>query len=92
MHPLQGGYFRRKVRGSRRTGLPLENPLLFYPRRVGEIVVTHARLAAFYLRLHKIRRRVERDPRPYTDPALMPIAAAPAFRPARAQTLTGAAA
>jgi hypothetical protein len=44
VHPLQGGFFRRKVRTQRRSGLPLENPLLFYPRRLAEIVTTHARL------------------------------------------------
>jgi hypothetical protein len=30
------------------------------------------KLAAFYLHLHRIRRRVERDPSPYADPALTP--------------------
>ena len=66
VHPLQGGYFRRKVRGSRRSGLRRENPLVFYPRRLREIIETHVQLAAFYLRLHKIRRNVERDDRTYT--------------------------
>jgi radical SAM superfamily enzyme YgiQ (UPF0313 family) len=81
VHPLQGGYFRRKIRRSRRTTLPRENPLIFYPRRLREIAETHAKLAAFYLYLYKIRRRVERDPRPYTDPALTPIAdASPSLR------------
>jgi hypothetical protein len=51
-----------------------ENPLVFYPRRVREVVETHTNLAAFYLYLHKIRRRIERDDRAYTDPALTPIA------------------
>ena len=73
VHPLQGGYFRRKLRRERRSGLPREAPLLFYIRRVGEVVATHVKLAAFYLYLHRIRRRVERDPRPYTDPALAPL-------------------
>jgi radical SAM superfamily enzyme YgiQ (UPF0313 family) len=92
VHPLQGGYFRRKVRRSRRSGLPRENPLAFYPRRVGEIVETHAKLTAFYLYLHKIRRRVERDNCPYSDPALIPgpDSAPPLRREQKA--LTGAAA
>ena len=34
VHPLQGGYFRRKLRRERRAGLPRENPLIFYPRRM----------------------------------------------------------
>jgi hypothetical protein len=73
VHPLQGGYFRRKLRRQRRAGLPRENSLLFYPRRVREVVATHTKLAAFYLYLHRIRRRVERDLSPYTDLALAPI-------------------
>jgi hypothetical protein len=92
VHPLQGGYFRRKIRRRRRSTLPRENPLVFYPRRVREIVATHAKLAAFYLYLHRIRRRVERDQRPYTDPALTPIPdSAPPLRREQ-KTLTGAAA
>src|SRR5271169_4996903 len=92
VHPLQGGYFRRKLRRQRRAGLARENPLVFYPRRVWEVVETHAKLAAYYLYLHRIRRRVERDERPYTDPALTPIpdAALPLRR--EQKTLTGAAA
>jgi len=85
VHPLQGGYFRRKVRTSRRSELPRENPLFFYPRRVYEVAETHIRLALFYRRLHRIRRRVERDPRPYTDPALIPFAE-PVAQPRRDPT------
>jgi hypothetical protein len=70
VHPLQGGYFRRKLRRERRAGLPRENPLVFYLRRVREVLATHVKLAAFYLYLHRIRRRVERDANPYTDAAL----------------------
>jgi len=72
VHPLQGGFFRRKIRRTRRSGLPRENPLFFYPRRVWEISDTHVRLVAFYLFLHRIRKKVEHDDRPYRDPALMP--------------------
>ena len=73
VHPLQGGYLRRKLRRHRRSGLPRENPLIFYPRRVWEVLDTHARLVAFYIHLHRIRRRVERDPSHYIDRALAPI-------------------
>ena len=41
------------------------------------MIETHVRLAAFYLYLHRIRRRVERDPRPYSDPALAPPGSEP---------------
>jgi radical SAM superfamily enzyme YgiQ (UPF0313 family) len=73
VHPLQGGFFRRKVRTQRRPGLPLENPLTFYPRRLAEIVATHIRLVRYYLFLHRIRKKVERDPAPYTDRALIAV-------------------
>ena len=92
VHPLQGGYFRRKLRRQRRAGLPRENPLVFYVRRVREVVETHVRLAAFYLYLHRIRRRVERDPNPYTDPALAPIDGDLLSTRRKEKVLTGAAA
>jgi hypothetical protein len=38
VHPLEGGALRLKFRRDRRHGLPLENPLVFYPRYVGETV------------------------------------------------------
>ena len=38
VHPLQGGFFRRKIRTHRRFGLPRENPLVFYPRRIWETI------------------------------------------------------
>jgi hypothetical protein len=38
VHPLEGGAFRMKFRRDRRHGLPRENPLIFYPRYLGEIV------------------------------------------------------
>jgi hypothetical protein len=37
---------------------------------------THLRLAAFYLTLHRIRKKVERDPAAYNDPALLTDVAA----------------
>jgi hypothetical protein len=38
VHPLEGGAFRMKYRRDRRTGMTLENPLVFYPRAAGEIL------------------------------------------------------
>ena len=71
VHPLQGGFFRRKVRSQRRSGLPRENPLVFYPRRVREVAETHGKLIAYYWFLHRLRKKVERDTTPYEDPALV---------------------
>ncbi|MGH7059597.1 MAG: B12-binding domain-containing radical SAM protein, partial [Stellaceae bacterium] len=91
VHPLQGGYFRRKLRRQRRASLSRENPVVFYPRRLHEVVDTHVRLAALYLRLHRIRRRVERDRRPYSDPALGLAADEPASRMRNKQPVAAAA-
>ncbi len=72
VHPLQCGLVRRKVRGTRRPELPRENPLLFYPRRVWEMVSTYLSLGWYYLWLQRLQRRIDRDPRAasYTDAAL----------------------
>ena len=60
-------------------------------RRPGrEVITTHAKLAAFYLYLHRIRRRVERDPSPYTDPSLMPIDGDLLLTRRKEKVLTGA--
>ncbi len=45
VHPLEGGAFRLKSRRDRRASLPLENPLVFYPRYWGGIVVKAAQLS-----------------------------------------------
>ena len=37
VHPLQSGLIRRKSRRDRRHGMPLESPLVFYPRYAREI-------------------------------------------------------
>lgn len=75
VHPLQSGVFRRKYRKDRRPGLPLESPLVFYPRYAWEILSKHVRLLALFLRYDWIRRRVEADPAAvdYRDLALTPV-------------------
>jgi len=75
VHPQQGGYFRRKVRRERRSGMPLENPLAFYPRRVWEVLRTHVAMGRYAWRLHRMRKRVQRDPasKTYRDLAMEPV-------------------
>ena len=75
VHPLQGGYFRRKIRTQRRSGLPLENPLSFYPKRVWQILSTYLPFAWFALRLFVTCKRIKNDPatKSYTDLALTPV-------------------
>jgi radical SAM superfamily enzyme YgiQ (UPF0313 family) len=72
IYPLETGIIRRRYRRDRRPGLPLENPLLFYPRHWGGQVVTYAKILAMFARVHLMVRRIERDPhaKAYTDEAL----------------------
>ncbi len=75
VHPLEGGYFRIKVRTDRRSGMPIENPLTFYPRYLTEIVTKHwaivSNVARFYWRYKAIKRAPDR--KTYTDLALTPV-------------------
>ncbi|MEE8504873.1 MAG: hypothetical protein V3S40_01490, partial [Kiloniellales bacterium] len=75
IHPLEAGVLRRKVRTQRRSGLPLENPIFFYPRRVWETLLTHARWARLYLQYSGLAKRIEADPkkRDYTDISLASV-------------------
>jgi len=75
LHPLQTGLIRRKVRAQRRHGLPRENPMVFYPRRVWEMLTTYLPALRFQAKLHKLRKRIEQDPeaRRYADIAITPV-------------------
>ncbi len=77
IHPLEGGYLRRKVRRDRRPGLPLENPLVFYPRYLADLARKHLVIARFVWRMGAVRRALKRDPaaRAYRDEALTPVSA-----------------
>ncbi len=76
VHPLQFGLLRRKVRTQRRHGMPIENPFLFYPGRVGEIVRSAIQWVRLFAHYRRIRNRIFSDPavRAYTDTALTPVA------------------
>jgi hypothetical protein len=73
--PLQGGYLRRKYRTDRRPTLPIESPLVFYPKYVANLAQKHFKLARLILRFGWLRYRLKRDPeaRKYTDLALTPV-------------------
>lgn len=78
LHPLQSGLFRRKVRSTRRPSFPRENPLVFYAKRVWELVSKTVAQTLYYLELQRIRRRIISDPlaTQYTDQSLTPVSAA----------------
>ncbi len=75
VHPLEGGYFRRKVRRDRRAGLPLESPITFYPRYVGDIVKRHINYGLALARYYRIYREVKKAPNrfDYVDVATTPV-------------------
>ena len=74
IHPLESGYFRVRHRRDRRPMLKRENPFVFYPRYLWEIVGNHFWMAYWLARVGMIRQRIRRDPdaRSYTDLALTP--------------------
>ena len=77
IHPLEGGYLRRKVRTDRRPSFPIENPLTFYPRYWADIVAKHIGIGRMVWRMGRVRRALKRDPEAcnYTDIALTPAVA-----------------
>lgn len=75
IHPLEAGLLRLKFRRDRRSGMPLENPLIFYPKYAAQTVWKHLRWISLYSRLGLIRRKVKNDPKraEYMDDALVPV-------------------
>jgi len=74
VHPLQFGFFRRKVRRQRRSGMPIETPFAFYPRRLLEVVRTSAQWAVRARKYQMLRKQALADLRgkTYVDEALAP--------------------
>lgn len=75
VHPLEGGFFRRKARLNRRSGLGLENPFIFYPKYFLGTLWKQVRWITLYMRLRMVYLRVKKDPKKleYTDLALEPV-------------------
>ncbi len=61
VHPLQGGFVRRKIRTERRSTMPRENPLVFYPRRAMELAATYGGWFSYIWRMWRLYRRVVRE-------------------------------
>ena len=72
VHPLQYGYVRRKVRTQRRQGMPIVNPIVFYPWRAFDFTVVALGWLRLFLRYRKIMKRVIATPdaASYMDDAL----------------------
>ena len=74
VHPLEGGALRIKFRRERRSGLPRENPFIFYPRYVGETITKLWRYYSVYRQCKKILDEVLAAPGrwTYNDLAIEP--------------------
>ncbi len=74
VHPLEGGAFRQKHRRDRRGSMPMESPLVFYPRLFAENVVKVWRYALHYRRAKAIFDEVMTAPDrwTYSDLAIAP--------------------
>ena len=75
IHPLEGGFLRLKFRRSRRPELPLETPLLFYPKYLASTLWKQLCWVSLYLRLRLIYRKVRGNAErfEYMDLALAPV-------------------
>jgi hypothetical protein len=75
IHPLDGGYVRRKVRADRRPGQPAEPALTFYLCYAADLLLKHVKMAWMTARFLSLRYRIKRDPAAmaYLDAALTPV-------------------
>lgn len=76
VHPLESGLWRMKFRADRRSGMPLESPLQFYPRYMEHFVWKLWHRIGWILRLTWMRWCVEWDlnKKRYRDVSLTPAA------------------
>jgi hypothetical protein len=76
IHPLEGGFLRRRARRDRRPGLPREPLWSFYPKYAAEVAGKFVAWTALYVKLRRIYLRIKKDPQryAYTDFAMTPVA------------------
>jgi radical SAM superfamily enzyme YgiQ (UPF0313 family) len=75
VHPQQCGYLRFKDRTQRRPELPQVPAVLFYPQFAWETLVKYTKFGVYALKLHRMRKRLEKDPavKAYRDLATIPV-------------------
>ena len=72
VHPLQFGLVRRKSRTQRRFGMPLVNPLIFYPWRAYDVSMAMAKWGLIFWRYYRMMKRIKKNPaaKNYSDEAM----------------------
>ena len=75
VHPLEGGWLRRKYRKDRRPDLAVENAPVFYAKYLAHLLRSHYAILMIWWKYNQIRRRIKADPkrRDYMDLALTPV-------------------
>jgi radical SAM superfamily enzyme YgiQ (UPF0313 family) len=75
VHPLQAGFVRRKVRTTRRSGMPIEPIVPFYARRLFDVLSSAIQAVVFYLWMQRVKRKVLQEiaTNGYMDLALSPV-------------------
>ncbi|MCK4326228.1 radical SAM protein, partial [bacterium] len=61
IHPLEWGILRLKYRKDRRYKMPIENPLVFYPRYMWDTLKKYTRFICLFLRYKHVLRNVEKE-------------------------------
>jgi len=75
IHPLECGFMRLKRRRDRRSGMPIEPALTYYPRYLSELAWKQVRWLWLWGRVHRRYKAIKRDPArlQYMDQALTPV-------------------
>ncbi|MDQ0327188.1 hypothetical protein J2R99_003057 [Rhodopseudomonas julia] len=75
VHPQQCGYLRRKDRLERRPDMPRPAAAVFYPLYLAESAAKYLRFGAYAWKIHRMRKRIARDPeaKSYSDLAITPV-------------------
>jgi len=75
IHPLECGFMRLKRRRDRRSGMPIEPALSFYPRYLTDLAIKQIRWLWLWGRVYRRYQAIKRDParRDYMDQALTPV-------------------
>lgn len=73
---LESGWIRLRDRKARQPGLPIETPLVFYPRYWAHVAQSVSGTARTWFRLRRILNRIMKDPQrmDYRDLAITPVA------------------
>ncbi len=75
IHPLEGGFLRRRSRRNRRSSMKRESILAFYPKYIFQTLIKQYRWISLYIKMRLIYLRVRKDPHrlEYMDLALEPV-------------------